>query len=43
MITAVDVAQAALLPFQLSPGANVAEVVLNKMQTPYVEARPSLF
>lgn len=35
MITPEDVAQAALLPFRLSPNADPVEVVLNKMQSPY--------
>lgn len=35
MIQAEDVAEAALLPFRLSLAAVPAEIVLNRMQTPY--------
>ena len=35
MITPEDVATAVLLPFRLSPNAVSAEVVLNRLHTPY--------
>lgn len=35
MIQPEDVAQAALLPLRLGPNAAPAELVLNRLQTPY--------
>lgn len=37
MIQLADIAEAALLPFRLSLAAVPAEIVLNRLQTPYEE------